>query len=309
STTQAGIRVEAYPALVVKPSVPAEGGMSAKERKLARKTGRNSAPSSHSPANAAASSEQQLSVELFDHPAKAAAAHRDGITRLAMARLPDQVRYLDREFKALERCALLFAKVGTRRQLADDFLYSVFEQVMAVEPLPRSRGELQARLDDKRAELVPHAEALIKPLEAALTQHLELSKRLKGKIDFSMALVVADLKAQQARLVHPGFLQEAGAWLHQLPRYVEAMLIRLDKAPRERMRDQRDMEAVKSFETRLDARLSKAREQGLPDAELEEFGWWLQELRVSLFAQQLGTLETVSPKRLEKRWQELMARR
>ncbi|MBE2168632.1 MULTISPECIES: ATP-dependent RNA helicase HrpA [unclassified Cobetia] len=308
STTQAGIRVEAYPALVVK-AAPADSGMSAKQRKLARKTGKNSAPSSHAPASATAQVEQNLSVELFDHPAKAAAAHRDGITRLAMARLPDQVRYLDRDLKALERCALLFAKVGTRRQLADDFIYSVFEQVMAVEPLPRSRSELQARLDDKRAELVPHAEALLKPLEAALKQHLELSKRLKGKIDFSMALVVADLKAQQARLITPGFIQASGEWLHQLPRYVEAMLIRLDKAPRERMRDQRDMEEVKGFESRLDARLSKAREQGLPDAELEEFGWWLQELRVSLFAQQLGTLETVSAKRLEKRWQELMARR
>ena len=308
STTQAGIRVEAYPALVVK-AAPADSGMSAKQRKLARKTGKNSAPSSHAPASATAQVEQNLSVELFDHPAKAAAAHRDGITRLAMARLPDQVRYLDRDLKALERCALLFAKVGTRRQLADDFIYSVFEQVMAVEPLPRSRSELQARLDDRRAELVPHAEALLKPLEAALKQHLELSKRLKGKIDFSMALVVADLKAQQARLITPGFIQASGEWLHQLPRYVEAMLIRLDKAPRERMRDQRDMEEVKGFESRLDARLSKAREQGLPDAELEEFGWWLQELRVSLFAQQLGTLETVSAKRLEKRWQELMARR
>ena len=308
STTQAGIRVEAYPALVVK-AAPADSGMSAKQRKLARKTGKNSAPSSHAPASATAQVEQNLSVELFDHPAKAAAAHRDGITRLAMARLPDQVRYLDRDLKALERCALLFAKVGTRRQLADDFIYSVFEQVMAVEPLPRSRSELQARLDDRRAELVPHAEALLKPLEAALKQHLELSKRLKGKIDFSMALVVADLKAQQARLITPGFIQASGDWLHQLPRYVEAMLIRLDKAPRERMRDQRDMEEVKGFESRLDARLSKAREQGLPDAELEEFGWWLQELRVSLFAQQLGTLETVSAKRLEKRWQELMARR
>ncbi|AVV33689.1 ATP-dependent RNA helicase HrpA [Halomonas sp. SF2003] len=309
STTQAGIRVEAYPALVVKAAAPADSGMSAKQRKLARKTGKNSAPSSHAPASATAQVEQNLSVELFDHPAKAAAAHRDGITRLAMARLPDQVRYLDRDLKALERCALLFAKVGTRRQLADDFIYSVFEQVMAVEPLPRSRSELQARLDDKRAELVPHAEALLKPLEAALKQHLELSKRLKGKIDFSMALVVADLKAQQARLITPGFIQASGEWLHQLPRYVEAMLIRLDKAPRERMRDQRDMEEVKGFESRLDVRLSKAREQGLPDAELEEFGWWLQELRVSLFAQQLGTLETVSAKRLEKRWQELMARR
>ncbi|MFP3427761.1 DUF3418 domain-containing protein, partial [Pseudoalteromonas sp. SIMBA_162] len=81
------------------------------------------------PASATAQVEQNLSVELFDHPAKAAAAHRDGITRLAMARLPDQVRYLDRDLKALERCALLFAKVGTRRQLADDFIYSVFEQV------------------------------------------------------------------------------------------------------------------------------------------------------------------------------------
>ena len=131
---------------------------------------------------------------------------------------------------------------------------------------------------------------------------------LMGNLSFALALVYSDLKAQMQRLVHPGFVVEAGGWLEQYPRYMEAAQIRLEKAPRERNRDQMLMQEIQDFETRLAKRREAARRQGPEDPELTEFGWWIEELRVSLFAQQLGTLEPVSTKRLEKRWAELTGR-
>ncbi|WP_043527137.1 ATP-dependent RNA helicase HrpA [Litchfieldella xinjiangensis] len=268
-TTQAGIRVEAYPAL-------AETGGS-------------------------------LSVQLFEHPDKAREAHRQGIKRLAMERLPSQVRQLQR-LPGLDRCALLFAKVGSKRQLVDDVVEAAFLQVLATDPLPRSPQALQERLDARRDDLVPHAEAMVATLEQALNGHLAVTKALKGNLSFALALVYSDLKAQMTRLVHPGFVSEAGEWLEQYPRYMDAALIRLEKAPRERMRDQVMMQEVNAFETRLAERRESSRRAGMEDPRLVEFGWWIEELRVSLFAQQLGTLMPVSTKRLERQWAEITGR-
>jgi len=268
-TNQAGIRVEAYPALV--------------------------------PVNAA------FRVELFDHPDKAREAHRRGIVRAAMERLPEQVTAIER-LKGLETCALLFAKVGSKRQLTDDVVAAVFRQVVATDPLPRSREALEQRIAAQREALVPRAERLVATLEQALKGHLAVTKALKGQLNLALALVYSDLKAQMQRLVHPGFVSEAGEWLEEYPRYMEAALIRLEKAPRERMRDQMHMQAVQDFEARLAARRESERRGGVEDPALVAFGWWIEELRVSLFAQQLGTKFPVSTKRLEKRWTELTGR-
>ncbi len=269
-TTQAGIRVEAYPALV-----PVKDA---------------------------------FQVELFDHPDKAREAHRQGVVRAAMQRLPDQVRAIEC-LKGLETCALLFAKVGSKRQLIDDVVAAVFRQVLASEALPRSQGELEQRLAATREALLPRAKVLVATLEQALKGHLAVTKALKGQLNLSLALVYSDLKIQMHRLVHPGFVSEAGEWLEEYPRYMDAALIRLEKAPRERMRDQMHMQQVQDFEARLAARRDSTRRGGVEDPALREFGWWIEELRVSLFAQQLGTKLPVSTKRLEKRWAELTGRR
>src|SRR5690554_7017510 len=268
-TSQAGIRVEAFPALVP------EG--------------------------------QAFRVELFDHPDKARETHRDGVVSLAMRRLPDQVRAIER-LAGLNTCALLFAKVGSKRQLIDDVVRAVFLQVVAVDPLPRSAAELEARLAETGAELLPRAEGLVATLEAALKGHLAITKALKGNLNLALALVYSDLKAQMGRLVHPGFVSEAGEWLEEYPRYMEAALIRLEKAPRERMRDQMHMQEVQALEARLAARLESGRRGGMAPPALKAFRWWIEELRVSLFAQQLGTKFAVSAKRLEKRWAEITGR-
>nr|WP_297460079.1 ATP-dependent RNA helicase HrpA [uncultured Halomonas sp.] len=273
TTTQAGIRVEAYPALT--------------EQGVGKGAG--------------------LAVELFDHPAKAHEAHRQGIKRLAMQRLPDQVKAL-KQLKGLERCALLYTKVGSKQQLLDDWVAAVFLHEIATDPLPRSREALDERLRERRGELIPYGESLLSTLHDALEGHLAVTQALKGNLSLALALVYSDLKAQMQRLVHPGFISEAGEWLAEYPRYMEAAKIRLEKAPRERMRDQMLMQEIQDFETRLANRRQAEARGGREDPRLIEFGWWLEEFRVSLFAQQLGTLMPVSAKRLEKRWAEIAGR-
>ncbi|MDR5896866.1 ATP-dependent RNA helicase HrpA [Larsenimonas suaedae] len=264
---QAGIRVEAYPAVVD------EGNA--------------------------------LGVKLFDHPDKALTQHREGVKRAAMMALPDQVRYLSRAIDGLEECVLLFANVGSRRDFIDDFVEAAFLRTFAHDPLPRDEAALAARIEAERAELVPTAELIMGEARAALKGHLAVAKKLKGSVNLQLARTYSDLKSQMARLVHRGFIREAGTWLSHYPRYMEAASIRLEKAPREVRKDQLAMDDVQAFEQRLSAQLDKARHQGVVDPALFEFGWWIEELRVSLFAQQLGTLEPVSEKRLERRWKTL----
>ena len=265
-TTQAGIRVEAYPALMAE---------------------------AHS-----------FKVALFDHPAKAAAVHQEGVARLAIAKRPEQVKAIKR-LPGVEKCALLFAKVGSKQALVDDLLLAVFTQVVATHPLPRSANELTERLKATESELIPYATSLLTRIEEALKGHLAVTKVLKGKLNFALALVYSDVSAQMQRLVYPGFIRDAGEWLSEYPRYTEAALIRLEKAARERGRDQMMMQDVQALEARFDARRKSERRGAAEDPELVSFGWWIQELRVSLFAQQLGTQMPVSVKRLEKRWEEI----
>ncbi|MCP1304440.1 ATP-dependent RNA helicase HrpA [Halomonas sp. R1t8] len=265
-TTQAGIRVEAYPALMAE---------------------------AHS-----------FKVALFDHPAKAAAVHQEGVARLAIAKRPEQVKAIKR-LPGVEKCALLFAKVGSKQALVDDLLLAVFTQVVATHPLPRSANEFTERLKATESELIPYAASLLTRIEEALKGHLAVTKVLKGKLNFALALVYSDVSAQMQRLVCPGFIRDAGEWLSEYPRYTEAALIRLEKAARERGRDQMMMQDVQALEARFDARRKSERRGAAEDPELVAFGWWIQELRVSLFAQQLGTQMPVSVKRLEKRWEEI----
>lgn len=264
---QAGIRVEAYPALVD------EG--------------------------------DSLGVVLFDHPDKAHEQHRHGVKRAAMQALPEQVRYFTKSMPKLDRCALLFTKVGSKQVLASDIVDALFLRAFAFDPLPRSADEMAERIETRRGDLGELADTLANEVEAALTGYLEVTKKLKGNVSLQLARAYSDIKAQMARLVHPGFIVESKEWLTHYPRYMQAALVRLEKLGRDYRRDTVAMQEIHDFETRWEARRQSVK--GALDSVLDEFRWWIEELRVSLFAQQLGTLDTVSVKRLERRWQEIIA--
>jgi ATP-dependent helicase HrpA len=116
------------------------------------------------------------------------------------------------------------------------------------------------------------------------------------------APLAADLREQLAHLVYKGFI-EATPWaqLSHLPRYLQAILRRLDKLPNER--DARHMAIAREWWQTWQKRMEKHRKEDTRDPAMNEFRWMMEELRVSLFAQELKTPYPISAKRLQKVWE------
>jgi ATP-dependent helicase HrpA len=120
--------------------------------------------------------------------------------------------------------------------------------------------------------------------------------------------VADDVEAQLADLVAPGFLTSTPwKWLEQFPRYFRAIAARLDKLSHgAEQRDQRGMDELTPWLEACRDRAERHQQRGIVDPELVLFRWMLEEFRVSLFAQQLGTIFSISAKRLEKQWAKVL---
>ena len=117
---------------------------------------------------------------------------------------------------------------------------------------------------------------------------------------------VRDIRAQLDALVFRGFLQEVPfEHLKEYPRYLKAAEQRVEKLHHAAGRDQQRMAEMAEIQSRWRERSRAAESAGRRDGRLEEIRWMLEELRVSLFAQQLGTAYPVSVKRIQGRWREL----
>jgi len=116
----------------------------------------------------------------------------------------------------------------------------------------------------------------------------------------------ADVRAQLGRLVYKGFVIST-PWerLHDLPRYMKAMQARLDKYAANHERDERHTASIAELWGRYEERAAKLRRAHESDPRLEDFRWRIEELRVSLFAQELKTPYPVSFKRLDRLWREV----
>ena len=130
-----------------------------------------------------------------------------------------------------------------------------------------------------------------------------LEKRLAA-LEKTFPQAIADIRAQLARLLAPGWLART-PWerLQHLPRYLKAAGLRLEKLRTDPQRDQRLAAELAALEQPFRRELGTRSRNGAVSPELDQFGWLLEELRVSLFAQELRTPVPVSLKRLTKLWQ------
>ena len=160
---------------------------------------------------------------------------------------------------------------------------------------------------NERKELIgKEAEALLKLCHRILKLNHEIHKRLKGKIPLALAFIYSDIRFQLEHLVYPGFLHQTGPeWLEALPRYLEGILIRLDKSGINRGRDQLWSQELADLWEKYQTKAEQLKQREGSANRLLPFRWMLEEYRISLFAQQLGTAMPVSAKRLDKLWSEL----
>jgi ATP-dependent helicase HrpA len=245
-----------------------------------------------------------VEIEVFDEPELAAARHRAGLRRLFALQLKEPLKYLEKNIPDLTRMAAQFMALGTLEELREQVLAVALDRAFLGEPLPADATAFKVRLDEGRSRLNLIAQEVARAAAAALHEFATAQRKLKDSKPPKD--VAEDVAAQLARLVHKRFLVET-PWpaLNHLPRYLRALVMRLDKLRTDPARDAQRLAELKPLEQRWLRRVAERR--GTPDARLDEFRWQLEELRVSLFAQELRTPQPVSTKRLEKVWAQIGA--
>jgi len=169
--------------------------------------------------------------------------------------------------------------------------------------IPREKAAFERLLMDGKPRLINTAEKFQSLLGRIVDLNFDVQRRLGVSIGKLLESAVADIRTQIQGLLFPGYLSKTPAqWLFEMPRYLQAILLRLDKLAGKILRDQEQQRLVNALEARRRAVLAGCPEEAL---KLDDTKWLLEELRVSLFAQTLGTRVPVSEKRVLKRLEDL----
>jgi ATP-dependent helicase HrpA len=230
-----------------------------------------------------------VTLQVFDTPEKARALHRAGVRRLLAIAFKDRVRDLERAW----------AKDVQLGPLKDDLVAAALDRAFLADAVPTLAAEFARAVESGRSRFLLIAQEVARTAGAILAAHAELQKKLAVAAK-AFPEAAEDMKQQWQRLLHPGWLRGTPwARLQHFPRYLQAAQLRLEKLRADPARDARLMAELRPL---LAAWLRAPRPL---DAEREQFGWLLEELRVSLFAQSLKTPVPVSAKRLGKLWQSI----
>ncbi|HEX7052422.1 MAG TPA: ATP-dependent RNA helicase HrpA [Burkholderiales bacterium] len=232
-----------------------------------------------------------VTLEVFDSPESARQAHRGGVRRLLAIAFRDRIRDLER---SLERDVLL-------GPLKSDIVTAALERTFLAESLPSTPEDFAERVAQGRSRFSLIAQEIARTAAAVLAERAALDKRL-APLAKAFPQAAAEIREQAARLLAPGWVART-PWqrLQHLARYLKAAGLRAEKLRADPQRDRRLAAEVAALEAPY--RRELAARNGEASAELEQFGWLLEELRVALFAQQLRTPVPVSAKRLAKLWQ------
>jgi ATP-dependent helicase HrpA len=244
-----------------------------------------------------------VAIRLFDVKETADEAMRGGVRRLLRIALRDQMKQLEKDPPGFLQSALQLRTAVSADDLRDDLVNAIADRAfIGDDPLPRTQKAFEAQRARARTRLPAVTEAATRLLANIAAEYQQISARL-ASIKGPLARPGADIRAQLAWLVTKGFMSST-PWeqLAHLPRYLKAMQLRLEKYGSGPERDAKHTDSIAQLTKRLDGRLEKQRQAGVADPRLEEFRWHLEELRVSLFAQELKTPYPVSYKRLEKIW-------
>jgi len=251
-----------------------------------------------------------VGLRVFATPGEARISHQRGcarLIRLVMARdfksyrrdLPVTVQ-AEIVYRALVQHPLLNAELVAGRDLREDLLDRIVMTVFleGQEPL-RSSAAFEARIAELRGGIGLPAQEISRHVQIAL----ERLGRIQAALSKGDPLAATDIRAQLAWLVPAGFLLTTpGERLREFSRYLQAIEQRLEKLPRDPRRDAQLAAEIAPIEARYRARVKA--ERGLIPPGDDEFRWMLEEFRVSLFAQQLGTRARISARRLQDAWVE-----
>ncbi|HJW55497.1 MAG TPA: ATP-dependent RNA helicase HrpA, partial [Burkholderiaceae bacterium] len=241
-------------------------------------------------------------LEVFDDPNEAARIHHAGLRRLFTLQLKEQLKYLEKNIPGLQQMGMQFMALGSQEELRDQIIQAGLDRACLQEPLPKNAAEFEARKDEGKSRLNLLVNEIARLAAQILAEYYALPKKLQGIKPHAHA--AADIQAQLQALIGKRFAIDTDyVQLAHFPRYLKAIHIRIDKLRADPVRDARLLAEWQQAAAPWQ-RAHKERGRNA-DPKMAEFRWLLEELRVSLFAQELRTPMPVSAKRLQKVWESM----
>ncbi len=246
---------------------------------------------------------EAVDLRLLDDAGVAGIETRRGVVRLLRLALGAQFKQLDKDLSRETALALKYRSFGSAERLRAELLDAIAARaLLGDDDVPRNTKEFERQKERAKPRVAVVKQALLRDVAEILDLHVQVAARLAAKPQFTA--VMRDEAVHLAALVPVNFVT-ATPWAHvkDVPRYLRGILKRLEKLPAAEQRDARGMAGVLTLQNKYLARCAQIKGE-LPAA-LADFRWQLEELRISLFAQELKTPYPVSVKRLEKLWDEL----
>ena len=241
-----------------------------------------------------------VGIKLFETEFEQAVAMQQGLRRLLLLNVPSPIKYLHEKLPNKAKLGLYFTPFGRVLDLIDDCIACAVDKLIAdfggfvwnEEGFNKLRDFVRENVNEVTVDIAQKVEQI-------LTLTHQLNQRLKGKMDFTMAFALSDMKSQISGLIYQGFVQKSGyARLPDLLRYLQAIDKRMDKLAQDVNRDRAAMLRVEQVQQAYQQLLAKLPKSKPISDEVAEIRYMIEELRVSLFAQQLGTKYQVSDKRV-----------
>ena len=243
-------------------------------------------------------------IVLVDDEDRARELHEDGVNALLRAAIPSPVGHLEKTLPNKAKLGLYFNPFGQIKALVDDCIFAGIDSLRAAfeqqhNTVIRSQTVFEQCADWVRGEINDKVVEIAQQVEIGLTLAHQCQKQMKGNIPLTMVGAMGDIRQHLGSLVYPGFVTDIGAArLADWNRYIKALVRRLEKLPIDPTKDRQAQLTIEKVTAEYEQTCKKYPSGKAPET-LREGRWMIEELRVSLFAQQLGTAYPVSAKRIQ----------
>ena len=246
--------------------------------------------------------QHSVSIKLVDSLEEQKRLSKLGIRRLLILNIPSPIKYLHEKLPNKSKLGLYFNSFGTVLNLIDDCIACGVDHLIEKNnQIIDNQQQYQQLLTYTKSHINETVVDIAKQVESILTLHFNINKKLKGRVDLSLAFALSDIKQQVSELVYKGFVAQTGYdKLPDIYRYLSAIEKRLEKLGSNMAKDRQAMNIIEEVKNEYQTWLNSLPENQKSLSKVTNIKWMIEELRVNLFAQQLGTPYPISAKRIRQ---------
>ncbi|WP_370545622.1 ATP-dependent RNA helicase HrpA [Gilliamella sp. M0364] len=246
--------------------------------------------------------QHSVSIKLVDSLEEQKRLSKLGIRRLLILNIPSPIKYLHEKLPNKSKLGLYFNSFGTVLNLIDDCIACGVDHLIEKNnQIIDNQQQYQQLLTYTKSHINETVVDIAKQVESILTLHFNINKKLKGRVDLSLAFALSDIKQQVSELVYKGFVAQTGYdKLPDIYRYLFAIEKRLEKLGSNMAKDRQAMNIIEEVKNEYQTWLNSLPENQKSLSKVTNIKWMIEELRVNLFAQQLGTPYPISAKRIRQ---------